>query len=226
MVLVKFHTGFFLGFLLTSPFLVASCPFESCDNGAGCVYNKPKKGGGCVNFCKKAGGKGKGGNKYTPGCNGSCDDPYGLCVWRRSRVRRGLGEDPSLTVEETNDRIQKLGGDPNGFFGSKDGIIEDRSLRSLKEYLEIMYAKEGSDPSRLPSGDNLPPEALYNTYITGAQLIEMIGRDEAAKLYGYFTESFGEASAKLRLSPASNSNWESTMSIQHTTPPTRTTSLP
>mmetsp|Transcript_11396 Transcript_11396/g.26836 ORF Transcript_11396/g.26836 Transcript_11396/m.26836 type:complete len:273 (-) Transcript_11396:256-1074(-) len=120
----------------------------------------------------------------------------------RIRARR-LEDDDRRPAHEV---VESIGGDPKGAFYEKDSIITKDAIERLLEMSEEKYSLDDFDPNAphhqqvFRAYSNLTPERLATYELSGKELVDAIGKDNAKAILDFVHESFGDATSVSQIS--------------------------
>lgn len=112
--------------------------------------------------------------------------------------RRRLEDDDRRPAHEV---VESIGGDPKGAFYEKDSIITKDAIERLLEMSEEKYSLDDFDPNAphhqqvFRAYSNLTPEHLAHYELSGKELVDVIGKDNAKAILDFVRESFGDATS-------------------------------
>ena len=118
------------------------------------------------------------------------------------RARRLEDDDRRLAHEV----VESIGGDPKGAFYEKDSIITKDAIERLLKMSEHKYSLDDFDPKAphhqqvFRADSNLTPERLAHYELSGKELVDAIGKDNAKAILDFVRESFGDATSVSQIS--------------------------
>jgi len=102
--------------------------------------------------------------------------------------------------------VASIGGDPKGAFYQKDSIITKDATERLLKMSEEKYSLDDFDPNAphhqqvFRAYSNLTPERLATYELSGKELVDAIGKDNAKAILDFVHESFGDATSVSQIS--------------------------